>query len=392
MDKHSLLQLVDQQEAHLFSLACQVFDHPEIGMQEEFASELFCRELEALGFQVERGIAGLKTAFRATLFQGEGGLNIGLLGEYDALSGLGHGCGHHMQTPAAIGAALALREALAGSDLPYTLTIYGTPAEETIGGKILMAEQGCFRELDIALATHATGGPAFVGGTSMAIRSYAVTFQGVSSHASTNPWDGRSAGDAMLLSFQGIEFFREHVRDGTRMHYSISQRIVPSNVVPDTAQAGFVLRSRDNAYLSTLEPRFRDIIQGACLMTGTTAQIQPKPVFLARIPNNTLARIALANYELLGIPHNEPICKDSNGSTDFGNVSALVPGALLYVPYVSCGGHSAQWVEAGKSPQAQSCLLLSAKLLALTLWDLLQDPSLAQQAKAEFHARQNSIE
>ena len=385
MSKDNLLKSVAAQQAHLFDLSCRIFDFNEGNGLEYKSSALCSDELEKLGFSVERGISNQATAFRAVWKNGEGGPNIGILGEYDALVGKGHACGHHLQTTAAIGAVKALQEVFAGSDTPMTLTVYGTPAEETYGGKIIMQEAGCFRELDICLGTHASRVKSFVGGTSMALNSYVVTYHGRSAHAAGSPWLGRSAMDAMLLTFQGLEFMREHVKDGTRMHYSVKEAIGPSNVVPQRACAGFTLRSRDNSYLPELDERFRNVVKGACLMTDTTADFEKKPSYLARKRNDTLAAVAKMNAESLGLPLSEPFVQDSGGSTDFGNVSGIIPGCLIYLPYVDAPSHSDEWVAAGKTDAARRTLLLSTQMLALTVYDLVTDPAIIQKAREEFN-------
>lgn len=401
MNKESLFQCIDEREDDLFDLACRIFDHPEGGGKEYFAAELLEDVLESEGFQVERGIGGLETAFRATWSNGTGGPNIGILGEYDALADRGHACGHHLQTPAAIGAAVAMKRMFGagdafrtgdaavpgekGADTPFTITIYGTPAEETFGGKITMAKNGCFSELDIALGTHACGKAAFVGARSMALNSFRVTFKGKSSHAAGSPYNGRSAADAMLLSFNGIEFMREHVKDGTRMHYTIAETFGPSNVVPAVAKASYTLRSKDNAYLSELEGRFRKIIQGACLMTETEAEIScSENTFAARKPNLALAEVATANLRKLGVPIDREPVRDSGASTDFGNVSVIVPSALVYLHYCAASCHSQEWVDAGKTEGAKACLKNSAKVMAGMMYDLVLNPELVKKAREEF--------
>ena len=265
-----------------------------------------------------------------------------------------------------------------------TLTVYGTPAEETYGGKIIMQEAGCFTELDICLGTHASRTEGFVGGSSMALNSYVVTYHGKSAHAAGSPWMGRSAMDAMLLTFQGLEFLREHVKDGTRMHYSIKEAIGPSNVVPQKACAGFTLRSRDNGYLPELDERFRNVVNGACMMTDTTAEFEKKPTYLARKRNDTLSAVAKTNFELLNIPLGEQLVRDSGGSTDFGNVSGIVPGILIYLPYLDAPGHTDEWVAAGKTDHARNCLLTSTQMLATVLHDLVLNPEIIRKAKEEF--------
>lgn len=384
MNKQVIFSHIDRQEPELFSMACRIFDNPECRGKEYFASAILAIALEEAGFTVEKGVGGEPAAFRATWQNGEGGPNIGLLGEYDALEKQGHACGHHLQTPAAIGAAIAIKEAFTGSPYPFTLTVYGTPAEETYGGKIKMAEQGCFKELDIAIASHATRMDAFVGGTSMALHSYIITFRGKSAHAAGIPWEGRSAGDAMFLSFNGIEHMREHVKDGTRMHYTVREALGPSNVVPDKAVAGYTLRSQDTRYLLELHQWFLDVIKGACLMARTTCDIQEQPRFAARKKNLLLADLAKKNYDQLGIKTCEELVRDSGGSTDFGNVSCIVPSLLVYLPYVNAPGHSQEWVDAGKTENARRCMTLSAKTMAGVMFDLIQDPELVKAAKEEF--------
>ena len=384
MSKEKLLAQVEAQQDHLFDLSCQIFDFNEANGLEYKSSALCADELEKLGFAVERGIGNQETSFRAVWKNGEGGPNIGILGEYDALIGKGHGCGHHVQTPAAIGAVKAMQEVFAGTDVPMTLTVYGTPAEETYGGKIIMQEAGCFTELDVVLGTHATRSRAYVGGSSMALNSYVVTWHGQSAHAAGCPWMGRSAMDAMLLTCQGLEFLREHVKDGTRIHYSIKEAIGPSNVVPQKACAGFTIRSHDNKYLPELSERFLKVVEGACLMTETTYDMEKKPTYLARKRNDTLAQVAKANFEALGLTAADPIVVDSGGSTDFGNVSGIIPGCLVYLPYVNAPGHSDGWVAAGKAQEARTLLLTSTQMLACLMYDLVTNPEIIQKAKEEF--------
>lgn len=384
MNKQEIFHHIDNQQPQLFHMACEIFDHPEYRGKEVFAADLLIKALEEAGFQVERGVGGEPNSFRATWENGTGGPNLGLLGEYDALESTGHACGHHLQTPAAIGAAIAIKDAFAGSEHAFKLTVYGTPAEETYGGKIIMGDNGCFKELDIALASHATRSKGFVGGTSMALDCYVVTFHGKAAHASGVPWEGRSAGDAMFLSFNGIEHMREHVKDGTRMHYTVKEALGPSNVVPDKAVAGYTLRSRDSKYLEEVTAWFKDVVKGACLMTQTTAEFQQFPRFAARKRNVVLANLAKENYDLLGVETFPELIRDSNGSTDFGNVSGIVPGALVYLPYVDAPGHSQEWVDAGKTDKAKACMTNSAKTMAGILFDLIQDPALIKSAKEEF--------
>ena len=385
MDKQMLFARADQLEDRMFDLACRIFDRPEVGLEEYFAAELLTDALEKLGFTVERGIAGLPTAFRATWQQGRGGPHIGILGEYDALEGKGHGCGHHLQTPAAIAALCVLREALEKTGQSAQLTLYGTPAEEAGGGKVIMAEQGLFRELDAALATHSSRTAGFVSIGNLASHSRIVTFHGKSAHAAGSPWLGRSAMDAMLLTFQGLEFLREHVKDGTRIMYAIRQAIGPSNVVPQEAQCLINVRSPDNNDIPELLARMEKVCQGACLMTETTCDFQSRKGYMAKKPNYVLGQVALDNYPLAGIPVAKEVYRRSEGSSDVGNVSVLVPTLALYAPYVDAPSHSDAWVEAGKTEAARGCMRGMTRMLLAVSWDLIQNPQLLRQAKEEFN-------
>ena len=190
--------------------------------------------------------------------------------------------------------------------------------------------------------------------------------------------------DAMLLMFQGVEFMREHVPDGVRMHYAIEEAIGPANVVPERAVAKVGLRAKKNEELTELNERFHKIVQGACLMTETTADTVGNNAYMARKPNYTLADVALENFRMLGVPTPRNIVKESGGSTDFGNVSCIVPGALLYIPYVDATAHSDEWVAAGKTELAESCMIRSARMLAAMTYDLVTNPEIIQQAKEEF--------
>ena len=384
MMKKELFALADRLEDRMFDLACQVFDHPELSHEEFFAAKLLSDELESLGFSVERGIGGLPTAFRATWENGEGGPNIGILGEYDALESKGHACGHHLQTPAAIAAAWALKETLCGTDIPVKLTVYGTPAEESGAGKATMADHGCFAELDVCLATHSTRKAGFVSVGNLASHSRIVRFHGKSAHASGAPWAGRSAMDAMILTFQGLEFLREHTKDDTRIHYAIRHAIGPSNVVPENAECLICVRSRDNNEIPGLLERMEKVCRGACLMTETTCEFEKRNGYMAKKPNYTLGELALANYPICDIPVAADPYRTSGGSSDVGNVSVIVPTLGIYAPYVDAPSHSTEWVEAGKTDLARNCMRGLTRMLLAVSCDLIQDPRLVQKAKDEF--------
>ena len=380
--KEKLYGLVEAQADRLLSMADQIFDNPEYDGEEFFASGLLEDYLEENGFAVERGLKDWPTAFRATWKQGEGGPRIGLLCEYDALRNLGHGCGHHMQGPCICGTAVALKNA--GIDKPFELVVYGTPAEESLSAKVTMWENGCFRDIDVALMMH--GGPdTCVDEKSLALSNYTITFHGKGAHAALAPDQGRSALDALLLCFNGVEFLREHVREDTRMHYTIAEYPGPCNVVPSKAVANISLRSYSREVLKDVCRRFEQIVQGAALMADVTCEIQREKDLDNKVPCYSLNEVIMKNAEACGAPGIGPVRKKT-GSTDFGNVTNHMPGSCIRVQFVPTGtsSHSQAFVDAGKTEAGHNALLYGAKILSTTALDLIESDGLMDKLWADF--------
>lgn len=386
MKKEHIKHALEAYLPEMTAMADQIYDLAEPGMEEFQSSKLLADYLQNHGFTVEMGIAGLPTAFRAVYEQGEGGPSFGFLAEYDALKDIGHACGHHMQGPSVIGAALALKDIC--KEQSYKIVVYGTPAEETIGGKIIMQEKGCFQDIDIALMMHAAP-TTCVDLRCMALECFYVNFHGVESHAAMSPDKGKSAFDAALLSFQGIEFLREHVKEDSRMHYTVLDAGSPSNIVPGRTRAEYTLRSYSTDYLeNVIVPRFYDIIKGACLMTGTTYDIERSYPFKAKIPCITLNDLIMENAGQFDAPQiTGP--REKTGSTDFGNVMYDVPGCCIRTAFVPEGtsAHSKEYLDAGKTDKAHAALRSGSEILAGTCVDILENPELLQKIKEEFQER-----
>lgn len=383
--KQQLFEALDRLAPRLIAMADDIFDHPELGNQEYRASKLLRDFLEEHGFRVESGVGGLETAFRAVYEQGSGGPSIGLLCEYDALESMGHACAHHMQGPAILGAAAALKEVL--KDGAFRLVVYGTPAEETTGGKLDMLENGCFRDIDVALMMH--GSPTTTTDVkAMALSSFTVTFHGISAHAALKPEAGRGAFDALLLAFQGIEFMREHVPDEVRMHYTVTDAGGPANVVPGRAVGKFVLRSYSRPELDGVVVRFKKIIQGAALMTETTFDIHEDKAMHNKIPVLKLNDVLMENARLVGAPTIRPP-REKTGSTDFGNVMYELPGSCIRLAFVPEGtsSHSEGFLKEGKTEAGHAAVIYAAKILAASSFDLIADAKLMNAIRDEF--RQN---
>lgn len=377
--------LVNSFGAKLIELNDRIFELSELSGEEYESSKLLANYLSELGYTLEYGVGGMETAFRATYIQGDGtGPSFGLLAEYDALERLGHGCGHHMQGPAIIGAAEVIRQFAGAAN--YKIVIYGTPAEETLGGKIVMTDNGCFKDIDIALMMHAADSTC-VDVKCMALENFVITFHGKSSHAAMNPEEGRSAFDAVLLSFNGIEFLREHVKEDTRIHYTVRDAGGAPNVVPNQAIAEYTLRSYDTAYLNEVVERFMNILKGAALMTDTSFDVQRDYPFKAKIPVHSLNDLVMEQAKNLGMPQiTAP--REKTGSTDFGNVMYMVPGTCIRTAFVDQGiaAHSTEYVAAGTTKRGHEAMIDAAVVLGATCLDLLADPDKLKAIQEEFKA------
>lgn len=386
--KESVFQAVECQREVLTAMADSIFDDPELGFQEFHAQKKLTDYLRGCGFAVEMGTGGVETAFRAEFQNGEGGPRIGLLCEYDALEGIGHACGHHMQGPAIIGAAKALKDC-AGNQ-PFSVVVYGTPAEETAHGKLRMLENGCFQDIDVALMMH--GSPTTtVDVKSMAMSSFTVTFHGKKAHAALKPEDGRSALDALLVAFQGIEFLREHVPEDTKMHYTITQSPGPANVVPDTAVGKFSLRSYSRQKLDGVVERFKKIIEGAALIADVTYDIEEGDRLANKIPVLHLNELLMENAKLVNAPRISPP-REKTGSSDFSNVMYQLPGSCIRVAMVPVGtsSHSQAFLEAGKGTEAHEAIIIAAKVLAGTAVDLITGPAKLAEIQREFSSNRET--
>ena len=390
--KKLLGEVIEMHRAELCKMADLIYDFAEKSAEEYKSMELLTDYLQNEGFTVERGLA-LDTAFRATWDNCRAAVDdegkntapvLGILVEYDALEDIGHACGHHMQGPAGIGAAIAIKEVM--KDYPFKLVIYGTPAEETLGGKIVMLDAGYMKEFDLALMSHGSPNTS-VDEKCMALENFVVTFHGVKSHAAISPDEGRSALDAALLSFHAIEMLREHVKDDTRMHYTIRNAGGPPNVVPDLTVAEYTLRSYSTSYLNTVVERFYNILKGAALMTDTTYDIQRDLPFKSKIVCHSVNDLLMKNAAYEKAP-SIAAPRKKTGSTDFGNVLYEIPGSCIRIAFTKPDAqpHSQEYLEAGKTDKAHDAICYAAKIMADTFCDVITTPGLLTQIKEEFYA------
>ena len=245
-----------------------------------------------------------------------------------------------------------------------------------------MVEADLFRDVDVMFSYH-TGRSTSCSFANKALSPQHVTFHGIPAHASGGPWKGRSAMDAMLLAFHGLEILREHVKDGCRIHYTILQSTGPSNIVHETAKAHITLRADDKVYLEDMRRRMESVIKGACLMTDTTYEIEWRPVYWNYIPNQTLRQRAFAIAKELDAPKLNTGDNRGTGSSDIGNVSWVAPSMNLYTCY-DFSGHTVEHMENGKTEAARDAMLQGSQILARVALDCIKEPDFLEAVKAEY--------
>lgn len=382
--KQRVIAEVDARREELIRLADTIHAHPELGFEEYKAAALLTGTLEENGFAVQRGVAGMETAFVATVHGKDGGPTVAFLAEYDALAGLGHACGHNIIGTAAVGAGLAIKAVL--PELIGTVQVIGTPAEEGGGGKVIMVEAGVFDDIDAAMMVHPSG-RNLVGRKALTAIPVGIEFFGQAAHAAATPDEGINALDAILLTFNGINALRQHIRDDARIHGIITHGGDAPNIVPDYAAAEFIVRAADTPYATEVLEKVRACAEGAALATGARLEFkQIGPRYDARLPNPTLMSLFKENMESLGVEVEIATGNERLGSSDIGNVSQVIPAIH---PYVSIGpkdlvGHSPEFREAAASPAAREALLDAAKSLAMTAVDLLAVPAKLSEAQQAF--------
>lgn len=379
--KDSVAAQVDVIRPTVEKLSADIHEHPEIGYEEYKASKWLTDLLSDQGFSVQRGVADLDTAFRADARGGDGP-TIALLAEYDALPGVGHGCGHNLICTASSAAAIAVKHGW--PDFPGSIVVMGTPAEEGGGGKIVMLDRGAFRDVDLAMMFH-PGNENRVNAPSLAAGFIDFTFTGKASHSAVAPWLGRNAADAAMLFFAGVNALRQHVRPDTRMHGIITEAGVKANIVPYQSHVEFVVRSDRSETMEEIMDRVTAIADGAARMTGTSMKYDRGLTYLDKRTCPTLGTIAEANFQRLGL-QTQPITADTGrASGDGGNVSHAMPhlGISVSISDTPVPGHSDENRRAAISPKGQEAMIQAAKVLAFSCVDILSEPSLLETIRRE---------
>ena len=377
---------VESQRQRLIQLSLSIHDNPESGFKEEKASAWLTSYLEDSGFHVERGIAGLATAFRATYVQGSP--RIALLAEYDALPKIGHGCGHNIIAASAVGAGVASKCII--DQLGGSVVVLGTPAEEVFGGKIDMVKEGIFKEIDVAMLVHPNT-RNMPTEEALACSSLEVEFFGRAAHAAGQPHRGINALDAMILAFTSINSLRQHIRGDARIHGIITDGGEAPNIVPAHSAAVFLVSAMDDDYLAELKNKVLNCFTGASIATGARLEYRWKDKTYAPIKNNmTLAELFKQNLESLGRQVEAFDPRFGMGSTDMGNVSQVVPSIHPTIAIAPPGVliHTPEFAAAAASKAGHKGLMDAAKAMAMTVVDILGQPGILDKIKQEFgHAQ-----
>ena len=431
--KKAIIASVEKHKANLIQISDEIWGLAETAFEEHQSSKILADYAEAQGFKVERGVAGEPTAFVATY--GSGKPVISVLGEFDALPGLsqkieptknpiiddnpGHGCGHNLFGAASLGAAVAIKEQIENGTLKGTVIFFGTPSEEKYFGKIWMVKAGLWNDVDVNVSWHPGANIEADVQSSLALVDFKVEFFGQAAHASADPWNGRSASDALELYASGINYYREHVKPTVRMHYDIQDAGKVVNVVPDYARIWVRVRDTKRSGMLPVYEQVKKMAEGAAIMANVEHKFSLISGIYETLVNREGGKIMQSNLELLGpITYTDdelafakkiqeatgkpqvgfdstikPLLETKEdpggGSTDVGDVSWNVPNINLSVTTApkDTPWHSWAVVACGGMSIGHKGMVYAAKAMAMTMADLFEKPELIAKVKAEYKER-----
>lgn len=376
-------QQIDELRDSAWEVSQAIHARPELRFEETFASGLLAERLEQQGFRVERGIAGMPTAFRARI--GTGSPVLAFLCEYDALPEIGHGCAHNLIAAGGFLAASALARAYQGEG---SIEVIGTPAEEGGGGKIIELEAGVFDHVDAALMFHPSDHTRMIRHAT-ASRKVSVTYHGLAAHAAASPQHGRSALAAVIQLFVAVDAMRQFVPETVRMHGVITDGGTASNVVPARAAAEFQIRDVSSENVGRLVERFRAAAEGCAAATGTRVEMELGSLYTERKNNRPLAHTIGQYLEAQGVRIDPPLLTGGTGSSDIGNVSLALPAVHPYVQIMPRGiaTHTPEMASYAARPEAFDAAVTASRALALAGADFLEDAEFREAVSADFANR-----
>ena len=429
-NKDAVIKSVEKHQQELIGISDKIWAYAETALRESKSAKELADYAESQGFKVTRAVAGMPTAFIAEF--GSGKPVIGIMGEFDALPGIsqkaqtmkepllqgaaGHGCGHNLFGAGSLGAAVAIKELIQQGKLTGTIRFYGTPAEEAVGGKIYMARDGLFSDLDVCLDWHPDVKNAANTQSSQAMVDFIVEFKGKAAHAAADPWNGRSAVDGLEAFTDGVNMLREHVRPSVRMHYAIVAGGDVPNVVPEYAKVWMWVRDSKRKGVDDVFARVKDIAKGAGMVAGVESKVTVQTGDYELLANRTGAAALQKNLEILGpivyTPEEITFAKKiqeaqggeqtgldgkiyplrnteehpTGGSTDVGDISWIVPEITLQATTApeNTAWHGWSVVACGGMSIGHKGMMLAAKSLAMTMVDLFENQQLRKDIRAEF--------
>jgi len=386
MEAKKLFDLYEPMHEELAALIKYIYDNPELGNEEYKACAAHTELLEKHGFKVEVGYLGTPTAFRAEFDSGKPGPTICYLAEYDALPGIGHGCGHNHLGTVSSGAGILLSKIV--GEIGGRVVVGGTPAEETCGGKVTFAENGAFDDIDVTMISHPYDEDQ-ESGSSLALNPLQFTFTGKPSHAAAAPEQGINALDACLATFHSINALREHLLSSTRIHGIIKEGGLAANIVPERAVAQFYVRTQRKLYNQEVTEKVLNCAKAGALAAGAKLEVEQfEFAYDDLMTNQRLQKAHNKSLNAVGIT-NITVPKGSAGSTDVGNVSYVSP--VIHNHYSIFGEgeqtyptHTREFADATLTPSAMEALRKNVVALAMTGADIITDPQLLAEIRAEF--------
>lgn len=378
-------QIFNEIKGELIQLSEYVFHNPEIGLKEFKSSKAHIKLLSKYGFIVEDNFLGFETAFKAVYKGNKPGPTIAYLVEYDALPGIGHGCGHNILGATTTGAGIILRQLI--DEIGGTVYVLGSPAEENFGVKVDMANHGVFDDIDVAMLSHPSSKHQ-LSGTTAEIVPLRFTFKGKTSHAAGSPEKGINALDGCISLFNMVNALREHIKDSSRIHGVITEGGKAANIVPDLAIADFYVRTPVLGYMDELKEKVMNCGKAAALGTGTELEISTyEAIYKGLVTNETMSKVYEKHLKEVGVT-NISDGEVNHGSTDMGDVSQVCPTISTSFAIVPDGeeltGHTVEFGQATLTDVAYKGMEDSIYALVATAVDIIQDEELLQNVKDEF--------
>lgn len=381
--REQLEQYESQLKQDLVQLSNEIYKNPELGNEEVISSGLHIELLKRYGFDVTAGYQEIPTAFRGEYRSAKPGPVIGFMAEYDALPGIGHGCGHNILGATSSGAGILLSKLV--DEIGGTVVVFGTPAEETNGAKVIMAERGAFDDIDIAMIAHPYSAHV-KSGVSLAMEAIQFVFKGKTSHAASAPEKGINALDAVINTFNNINALRQQVRSDARIHGIVKEGGRAANIIPDYCVAQFYVRATTKTYLLELIERVKNCARGAAMAAGTELEISNYELSYDNLVTNQ--KLSSVYTEILSADVVEiEAPRPDNGSLDAGNVSHICPTIHPYFDITKgepVRPHSVEFASCTLTEYAYDSMMLTAKALALTGAKIIQDKELLAAIKYEF--------